>query len=245
MNSFQKIDIALIAGLIIALMVSSVSAFEKDLDDISDRVLRIHILANSNSQEDQNLKLKVRDNILEKTRDKFVGCTTRLEVENVVLNNLDYIKSVANDTIINNGYSYNVDAKLVNMKFNTRIYDDITFPAGDYDALRVTIGSAEGKNWWCVMFPQLCISPSIKKTDKETNSDNIEKTSDRKIDKEELENIDKEKLENITESDIEKIKEDKLEIFEENEAEILEKPQKFKVKFFLYELFKDIKSLFC
>jgi len=172
----KKIDIALIIGLILTIIISSTNAFAKDLDDISDSVVRLHILANSDSAEDQALKLKVRDAILKETSSIFSQGKTRLEAEQLVIDNLDKIKKIAEKTIAENGYSYSVKCELTYMEFNERTYDSITLPAGKYDALRITIGEAKGKNWWCVMYPQFCIAPSIKNQDLNTF-----KTADVKI----------------------------------------------------------------
>lgn len=161
----KKIDLALLAGLIIAIIISSENAFAKDLQDISDSVVRLHILANSDSAEDQALKLKVRDAILSETSYIFTEGKTRLEAEQLIVDNMDKIQIIAERVIAENGYSYPVKCELKYMEFNERKYDNITLPAGYYDALRITIGEAKGKNWWCVMYPQFCVSPSIRQKD--------------------------------------------------------------------------------
>ena len=158
----KKIDIALLLGLIIAIIISSVDAFANNFEDISDSVLRFHILANSDSEEDQALKLKVRDAILIETAGLFGEGESRLEVEQIVVDNLDSIQKIAERVIKENGYNYSVKCELTYMEFNDRTYDTITLPAGYYDALRITIGEAKGHNWWCVMYPQFCIAPAIK-----------------------------------------------------------------------------------
>ncbi len=166
----KKLDIALFIGIIIAILVSSTNTFATDLEGISDNVLRLHILANSNSDEDQALKLKVRDEILKESSELFTEGKSRLEVEKLVLDNMDKIQKIAEKVIADNGYNYPVKCELTHMNFDTRVYDNITLPAGDYDALRITIGSAQGKNWWCVMYPSLCVAPSIKNSDLQTFS---------------------------------------------------------------------------
>lgn len=116
---------------------------------LSQNIVRLHVIANSDSVSDQNLKLKVRDAILEKSQNDF----TKKED---VLKNLNLYKKIAEDVIQENGFGYDVDVEYGNFRFPTKNYNNITLPAGNYDAIRVKIGTAQGKNWWCVMFPPLC-----------------------------------------------------------------------------------------
>lgn len=167
----KKIDIALLIGVIAAVLFSAASVVNKNVESISDKVLRLHILANSDSDEDQALKLKVRDAVLAESGIFLNGDYSRLEAESLVLENTDKIQSIAQRVVSENGYNYSVSVQLVNMTFDQRVYDSITLPAGDYDALRITIGSAEGKNWWCVMYPQFCIAPSLSKEELEFFND--------------------------------------------------------------------------
>jgi stage II sporulation protein R len=153
----KKIDIALLAGLVIAIIVSNLSAFADKYSDIKSSVIRLHILANSDSESDQALKLKVRDEILKQTADLFDDNLSFDETEKRVAKNLDVFEEIARETILSNGYDYPVKCRLVNMEFNDRQYDDFTLPAGRYDALRIEIGDAHGHNWWCVMYPPLCL----------------------------------------------------------------------------------------
>lgn len=124
--------------------------------NLSDNVLRLHIIANSNSIDDQNLKLKVRDNIIKYMNTLTSDCSNKSDVISTVSNNLDNFKNIALNTIKENGYNYNVDIKLGNFYFPTKSYGDISFPSGYYDALKIEIGEAVGQNWWCVLFPPLC-----------------------------------------------------------------------------------------
>ncbi len=167
----KKLDVALLLGLVLAIIISSVNAFAQDLEGISDKVLRLHILANSDSEEDQALKLKVRDKILEETGDMFNTAKSRLEVEQLVVDNMDKIQETAEQVVQENGYDYDVKCELTYMEFDERVYDNFTLPAGYYDALRITIGEANGHNWWCVIYPQFCIAPSIDKSSLETFED--------------------------------------------------------------------------
>jgi len=161
----RKLDFALLIGLVIAIVVSNFTSFEKSYESLQNGVLRLHILANSDSDEDQQLKLKVRDRILEYSSEFFGEGFSIDEVENSLKKKLDRIKEIAYEVIRENGFSYNVECEFVNMDFTAREYDGLTMPAGNYDALRITIGDAEGKNWWCVMYPPLCIPATTVKKD--------------------------------------------------------------------------------
>lgn len=147
---------ALISGFILSVLFSFLN-FACRCESISDKVLRLHIMANSNSCKDQDLKLKVRDRILKDFGEEFSETEDLVSAEKITKENLDLVKNLAQDEIFKNGYNYPVEAHLVRMKFDTRSYENITLPAGYYDALRITIGEGEGKNWWCVMFPPMCL----------------------------------------------------------------------------------------
>lgn len=136
----------------------SVIPFQAVCAEIPDNVFRFHIIANSDSKADQSLKLKVRDRVLDSTKALFESAKTKSEAENIVKANLSAIEKTAQNEVYNNGCRYTVSAEVVNMHFDTRYYDNYTLPAGMYDALRITIGSGKGHNWWCVMFPSICIS---------------------------------------------------------------------------------------
>lgn len=124
--------------------------------DISNSVFRLHVIANSNSDEDQSLKYKVRDNLLEYMNNICSNCSSKEEAIELVTEHQEEFKQVALETIKNEGYSYDVKINIGNFEFPTKQYGDISLPAGYYDALRIEIGKAEGRNWWCVMFPSLC-----------------------------------------------------------------------------------------
>ncbi|MGN0614358.1 MAG: stage II sporulation protein R [Porcipelethomonas sp.] len=153
----KKTDIILLTGLIGSIAFTNFADFGSTLYSIENDVLRMHILANSDSEEDQQLKLSVRDKLLEKSGEIFGGCETLEEMKQCAQEKKEEINSIALDVIHQNGYDYTVDTQVVNMEFDAREYGDITMPAGNYDALRVTIGEAEGHNWWCVMYPPLCL----------------------------------------------------------------------------------------
>lgn len=124
---------------------------------IYDNVLRLHVLANSDSSEDQALKLEVRDRILEETATLFKDCKSKDEAREAVESNLDKIREVAEQTVREAGYEYGVSVSLGEEEYPTKNYEECCFPAGEYLSLRVMIGEAEGENWWCVLFPPLCL----------------------------------------------------------------------------------------
>lgn len=154
----RKLETAMCLGLILAIFLGSFSGFAKKLDDLRHDVLRLHILANSDSDYDQNLKLKVRDRLLEESGNLFQGCETLSQMKQRAEEKQDTIRMIAKSVLEENGCQEDVTVQLVQMDFDTRVYDEITMPAGCYDALRILIGKAEGHNWWCVMYPPLCLS---------------------------------------------------------------------------------------
>ena len=153
----KKIEIALILALVLC-VIFNIGSFCAESKSISKSVLRLHILANSDSKEDQALKLKVRDAVLKEGKGIFENVSDINSAKQKVIENLPAIEKIANDTLKNEGSDYSAKAGIEKTFFETRRYDNFTMPAGIYDALRIVIGEGEGHNWWCVMFPQLCLS---------------------------------------------------------------------------------------
>lgn len=147
--------------LSLLILVGCFSADIQTSENISNKVLRFHILANSDSTTDQELKLKVRDEILNYSSELFNNCKTVEDAIEVTKTNIDNFNQVAQKVIASNGYDYSVDTFVVKEYFGTRQYDNYTLPAGIYDSLKIVIGEGEGHNWWCVMFPTVCISSSV------------------------------------------------------------------------------------
>lgn len=154
--TLKRVEIALAIGVVIAL-AASVIRFSASCDDIRGNVLRLHILANSDSEQDQQLKLKVRDRLLEEGSYYLEYAQNEEDAENIIRPQLEKLREVAAEEIRQQGFSYDVRVELGEEYFGTRSYKDTTLPAGRYRALRVLIGSGEGKNWWCVMFPPMCL----------------------------------------------------------------------------------------
>ena len=155
-NSKIGISITLILLLFLYTTINAISYVEAVSTDISDSVFRLHVIANSDSNEDQSLKYKVRDNLLKYMNNICSDCSSKQEAIDLVTEHQEEFKQVALDTIKKEGYSYNVKINIGNFEFPTKQYGDISLPAGYYDALRVEIGEAKGRNWLCVMFPSLC-----------------------------------------------------------------------------------------
>lgn len=155
-NKKVKYSILLIFLLLIYILISAMSYVNAISTDISNSVFRLHVIANSDSCEDQNLKYLVRDNILSYMNEICKDATSKEEAIKIANDNLDIFKEIAKQTVIDNGYNYDVNVEIGNFSFPTKTYGDISLPSGFYDALRIKIGEANGQNWWCVMFPPLC-----------------------------------------------------------------------------------------
>lgn len=161
----------------------------KDQDDYYTGIIRFHVIANSDTQEDQDLKLKVRDGVLEAVNQELVKETmsqydadaVECNVKQVNLNvdesreylknHLELVEKIANDIIKQNGYTYKAKAELGVRWIPEKTYGDTTFPAGNYEALNITIGAGEGHNWWCVLYPPLCLIDSKEQGTQVTTSE--------------------------------------------------------------------------
>ena len=178
-NSKFKRFILVSALLIIYVCISAVSYTHAVTTDIADSVFRLHVIANSNSDEDQNLKYIVRDKVIEYMSSISQNASSKEEVIKIAKANLDKIQAIAAQTIRDNGYTYSVNVEVGNFSFPSKRYGDITLPPGYYDALRIKIGKAEGQNWWCVMFPPLCFvdvtSGVVPDESKEIMKENLSK----------------------------------------------------------------------
>ncbi len=155
-NSFVKGTI--IFALVISLMAGLVlTSYSDNLNQgLADNLIRLHVLANSDSPEDQALKRDVRDVVLNYMREKLKDSRDIEQTKNIISGDLDKLKSIARSEIARQGKNYEVTATLGNFPFPTKAYGDVTLPSGFYEALRIVIGKGEGANWWCVLFPPLC-----------------------------------------------------------------------------------------
>lgn len=125
-------------------------------EHIAEEIIRFHVIANSDTDADQALKLKIKDQVVLFLRDKLMETENIEEARDIINTNLDLVEDTAKQVMENEGYDYTVKASLAFCDFPVKQYGDMYFPAGKYEALRVELGRAEGKNWWCVMFPSLC-----------------------------------------------------------------------------------------
>lgn len=156
MKKNLKMVIILTFLLFLYTSICAISYAQNISTDIANSVFRLHVIANSDSKDDQDLKYIVRDNLLEYMNSICKNCESKQEAISIVEKNKDTFEQIAMDTIKEQGYSYPVKINIGNFEFPTKNYGDISLPAGFYDALRVEIGEAKGQNWWCVMFPPLC-----------------------------------------------------------------------------------------
>jgi stage II sporulation protein R len=236
---YVLIPTAVFLGLVITICITTIASFAENYENITENVLRLHILANSDSEADQSLKLKVRDAVLAATADSIGNAgnaelsggnsvkaenddsgTRNPQNENIAIvraaADLDVIYKAAKDEIRRNGYDYDVDVELLDMPFDNRVYTvnekDFTMPEGVYTAVRVTIGEAKGKNWWCVMFPPLCL-PAVSEDSEAVMSNDF------------------------TDSSAEAVM---SENFTEDQLDIMSEPQKYEAKLYVVELWNKV-----
>lgn len=221
----NKISCAVMAaGMVLTIIISNIGSVVRDgreLDELRDSVLRLHILADSDSKSDQQLKLMVRDALLDNSEEIFGNADSLEAAEKNARENLGLIKELAEETLRENGCTDSVSAELTDMHFDKRVYGDITMPEGEYRALRVTIGSAQGRNWWCVMYPPLCIPAACEYTD---NSEDEETDAEADVTGEITDDKDAEE-----------------EFFDESQRDILYHPEKYEIRFAFWD---KLKSLF-
>lgn len=158
-------ELFLLLGIAAALLLGL--WLEREQSRVSDSVLRLHVLANSDSAEDQSLKLMVRDAVLEEAKVILPEGSSVREAEQILSNNLERLAAAGAAVVEREGYDYPVSAGLEDSWFPTKEYEDFALPAGQYRALRIIIGEGEGQNWWCVVFPPLCLA-SVSETAAQT-----------------------------------------------------------------------------
>lgn len=148
-------EIALMCGVLIAVIAGSWLGREQQ--ELADSVIRFHVIANSDGEEDQALKLAVRDRVLEETQDLYPENATLAQARATLEDRLGLLAAAGREAVEEQGYDYPVSAVLEDCWFPTKEYEGFALPAGNYTALRVTIGEGRGQNWWCVAFPPLCL----------------------------------------------------------------------------------------
>ena len=152
----KKRILLLIILLALYIFVSFYFYAIKSLNNIEDKVFRLHIIANSDSAEDQNLKYQVRDNIISYMNNICKDASSKENAIKLAQKHIGDLKKIADYTIIDNGFSYTSTVEIGNYEFPTKKYGDISLPSGYYDALEIKLGSYYGQNWWCVLYPSLC-----------------------------------------------------------------------------------------
>ena len=158
MKSEEKtLDIALLLGAAVSIILALVTGFVKNCEEMQDKAFRLHILANSDSAADQQTKYQVRDYILSDLSYIFDSCETKAETKALAERNIGLISEKVNDYLRLDGCGYRAVCTVEKCSFGTRKYGDYTLPAGEYDSLKIILGKGEGHNWWCVLFPTLCI----------------------------------------------------------------------------------------
>ena len=155
MHYNKKIFISALFVVLAIAIAYSAEAYA-GLSEINGKVIRLHVLANSDSFEDQQLKYKVRNKIITTFNEEFEDIRSKSESSNIIIKKINQIRCEAEEIVKEEGYDYNVDVYYGNYKFPRKMYEEIVLPEGYYDAVRIEIGKAEGNNWWCVMFPPLC-----------------------------------------------------------------------------------------
>ena len=165
-GKYIRIILAVLAGLLLTGGVVRVRTVETKVQEtqehMADEVLRFHVLANSDTKEDQNLKMKVKDQVIGYLEETMGPETESLdETKEFVKAHIPEIEKEAKKIVEQEGYSYPVKVRLEKTDFPEKTYGDVTFPAGTYEALRIEIGNGDGKNWWCVLYPNLCFIDTV------------------------------------------------------------------------------------
>lgn len=162
--------------LLVLFIIGILLLFQKEKRDqmgcqeaIAEEIIRLHVIADSDRDCDQELKLKVKDAVVERLRGELDGAENVEEARKIIGANLSELEAVSQEVIEENGFSYKAAASLGQAVFPVKQYGDLVFPAGEYEALRIFLGKAEGKNWWCVMFPTLCFVDETKQEITEEN----------------------------------------------------------------------------
>lgn len=156
--------ICVLAGILISLVVTGIVVNAKQSlmqQDLAEEVFRFHVLANSDSEEDQALKMQVKEAVIAYMKEEIPESDSVETTKEWARNHLDAIVNLAKAVIQEEGYDYPVIAEVTTCDFPEKTYGDITFPSGRYEALRIEIGEANGQNWWCVLYPNLCFIDAV------------------------------------------------------------------------------------
>lgn len=167
--------ILLILTLFVIYLLLSICSYSNAVSaDLADSVFRLHVIANSDSKEDQELKYAIRDELIAYMNSICKNVSTKQESIQIAKKNKNEFYTIAKKVIADKGFNYDVNIDIGNFSFPTKTYGDVSLPAGFYDALKVEIGNASGKNWWCVMFPSLCFVDVSNGIVPEESKENLE-----------------------------------------------------------------------
>lgn len=156
MTKIFILNISIICGLVSSILFSMVG-FTDSCNEMYKNIIRIRVIANSDSKADQQLKLLIRDAVLQDSKEMFKDRHSFDEVVETTKNNIQIFCETAKEVVLNSGFNYSVSAEFRDEYFETRNYDDFTLPAGVYNTLVLTLGEGKGENWWCVMYPEVCV----------------------------------------------------------------------------------------
>ena len=156
-SPLRSIESIVLIALIFTMITSGARNIYRTGERIRSNTLRLHIIANSDEDYDQALKLKVRDRVISETGKLFAEVEGKSEAKALAIYSVNDIKATAEKVVAEEGYNYPISVEITETWFETRSYDGFTLPAGNYDAVQIVIGAGEGHNWWCVLYPQLCI----------------------------------------------------------------------------------------
>lgn len=145
-----------VIGAMTVCINAEVNKIDRASEDYKEKLIRFHVIANSDNNEDQELKLKVRDNIISYLKPKLENSDSISESEEIIKSEYENLYKISRETVKENGYDYDISVGIEYSNFPTKQYSNVVLPAGEYKALKVIIGEGKGKNWWCVMFPPLC-----------------------------------------------------------------------------------------
>lgn len=161
-NIYIKDKYIILISITLGIIITLVFAFQTKAysdtmqEKIAKEIIRFHVLANSDSTSDQELKMKVKEEVLQKLSTKLEGSNNINETREILLYNLNFIEDITRKVIKEEGYDYDVSVNIVNTQFPQISYGNMTLPEGEYEALQIIIGNGTGQNWWCVMYPMLC-----------------------------------------------------------------------------------------
>ena len=177
----NKTIICAFVGIIFSLVLTSlvVDTKKESLQkEIASEVLRFHVLANSDSQRDQELKMKVKEEVLSYMEKELPNSESLIETRNWAQNHITEMEQIGREILQENECDYPVKVEITSCEFPEKTYGDITFPAGTYEALRVEIGEGAGQNWWCVLYPNLCFVDAIHAVVPEEGKHDLEEVLD-------------------------------------------------------------------